>query len=1237
MNSDSTLPFREIPVRAQAAVSAVLALLLVIAGAIVAPVALAAGPGVSAGAAPRAGGTITVTGSGFAGVSPGVYLGLGPAGLGGFYVGSAQMTDVVWVSPGNADGSGGQGRTAPMGEDGTFTVQLAVPAYADGAQYALYTSKAHGQGFQDPSQDTITAIAWEAPAATSTATSLTVSPEATAVEGAEVTLTATVTPAAAGTVSFSSGETALGSASVDAGTASLTTTTLPVGTPSLTAAFIPADASAFTGSVSGAVSYTVTAKPVEPEPVFDPAIEVFRADGSTPLTGTVEPGETIVVKGTGFDPAANVGGRGAPIPANLPQGTYVVFGQFAEDWKPSAGVTSADRKVVSQRWALAESVLDQVGSNYQGAVRALWTALADDGSFTATLTVDKTATPLAGGVYGVYTYGAGGVSNTAQELSIPLTFAPPAPVFDPAIEVFRADGSTPLTGTVEPGETIVVKGTGFDPAANVGGRGAPIPANLPQGTYVVFGQFAEDWKPSAGVTSADRKVVSQRWALAESVLDQVGSNYQGAVRALWTALADDGSFTATLTVDKTATPLAGGVYGVYTYGAGGVSNTAQELSIPLTFGEEEPGAALDVSVTSVSAQTGATIRVTGENLGSATGAYAAVIEKGTEADVTASGGYVVFATPFPAIVDGTTDFTVVAPTAKLDRAKKYEVLVWRQHAMPDSTTIAARADVPFTAQDWETLFPTVTPPVDPKPPVNPVLTPTDAGSLRWAISSSFANYVTGDIAKGSIAVSGGATRGAAQFQFGQATGSTYDPATGVGTVTYAGSVRYTGHAGLLDVTIANPQVRITSPSSASLYVSSGGSQVLFATLDLAAGSRSASGAAVTYSGVPATLTSAGRSQVFQGFDTTLDALTFTVGVAGAAPTGSTGTIAAAAVTTTRTASIPATPPATTGIELDAATIAALSAGERVRVSATGFEPNETGIAVVVYSTPVVLGEVSADASGTAVWEGSLPATLADGAHTLTFQGSVDRGIRFTLARAGAAAGCTVAGATLNWGFKETFRSYIEGIAGGGWELAGVEYAFPEYVWTGGTGAVDVEAGTGLVAYGGSLRFTGHDGALDTTLANARIELAGDTGYLVFDISGTTQGGAAVQQSGVRFAQFDLPALETLDGALVLDGLPATLTDAGAAAFGTYPAGEALDPVSAVIPVDAACGASAAVADEAAAIAAPPQATTTAGDAQAGAVWPWAVGGIALVLAVGAVVWVVTARRRAAHAGGDGTI
>jgi hypothetical protein len=281
----------------------------------------------------------------------------------------------------------------------------------------------------------------------------------------------------------------------------------------------------------------------------------------------------------------------------------------------------------------------------------------------------------------------------------------------------------------------------------------------------------------------------------------------------------------------------------------------------------------------------------------------------------------------------------------------------------------------------------------------------------------------------------------------------------------------------------------------------------------------------------------------------------------------------------------------------------------------------------VYSTPVLLDTVTADASGVATWSGTLPASLEDGDHTLTFQGSVDRGIAFTLARATAAIGsCTVEGATLKWGYKESFRTYIEGIAKGGWTLTDVAYQYPDYVWENGAGSFDDASLTGLVTYGGSINFTGHDGALNTTLANARVELAGDTGYLVFDVTGTTQDGASVDQPGVRLAEFALGDAAVVDGKLSLDAIPTTLTEAGAAAFGTYAAGEALDPVTAVIPVNTECGA--AVEEE-------PEQESEAGaavtavtepvDAEGAPVWPWIVGGL-VVVALAATGGVLIARR-----------
>ena len=1150
-------------------------------------------------------------------------------------------------------------------------------------------------------------------------------------------------------------------------------------------------------------------------------------------------GDKVVVKGSGYDPAANLGteGRGVPIPKHLPQGTYVVFGNFASAWQPSTGAASSSRSVGAQAWALAEGVLNQVPAQYQGAIRAQWVDIAADGTFQTTLTLkDAAASP---GSYGVYTYAAGGVINADQERSVALNYSEnptvsavvktatakdgltvtasasklgaitgayvaliekgteanvtgssgflamqyvrpisggvftvdltaaadtldrtksyevivwkqhsnpdastiyarssitvtdaqweslqPAPV-SAAIEVFLADGTTPAAGVpLKAGDEVVVRGSGYDPAANIGGRGMPIPKHLPQGTYVVFGNFASTWQPSTGAASSTRSVGSQAWALAEGVLNEVPAQYQGAIRAQWVDIAADGTFQATLTLKDAATTP--GSYGVYTYAAGGVINADQERSVALDYGVTP---AVTPTVKSVTAKDGLTVTASASKLGAITGAYVAVIEKGTEANVTSSSGFL--AMQYVRNITGgafTVDLTAAADT--LDRTKSYEVIVWKQHSMPDASTIYARGAVTVTDAQWDTLFPagptvvttvktatakdgltvaaaatnlgeipgayvalieagteadvsadggflamqwaqkvtfgafsvdlataaknldrtksyevivwkqhsnpdastiyarsgvTITSaqwdalfdvevPEVPETPVTPTTPAANVpgGSLRWAISSSFTNYITSDIAKGSIAVSDGATRSGGQFQFGQTVGGDFDIATGLGSVVYRGSVRFTGHQGVLDVTVSNPQIRITSANLATLYVTSGGAQVPFATLDLSNAARIAANGAVTYTAAPAALTAEGRDRVLSGYGTTLNPVTFTIGSVAAAPAGSSGTVAAAVVKPKTT--LPATPPATEGIDADEANLSALASGRPATVSASGFRANEQGIKVVVYSTPVLLDTVTADANGVATWSGALPASLEDGAHTLTFQGSVNRGLAFTLNRATTAIGvCTVEGATLEWGYKESFRTYIEGIAKGGWTLTDVAYRYPDYVWENGAGSFDDKTLAGLVSYGGSITFTGHEGALNTTLANAGVELAGEKGYLVFDVTGTTQGGESIDQKGVRLAEFPLGDAAVVDGVLTLDAIPTTLTEAGASAFGTYAAGEELDPVTAVIPVGADCGVAEEKPDSDSAATAVVTTANEPADAEGAPVWPWIVGGLVVIL------------------------
>ncbi len=90
---------------------------------------------------------------------------------------------------------------------------------------------------------------------------------------------------------------------------------------------------------------------------------------------------------------------------------------------------------------------------------------------------------------------------------------------------------------------------------------------------------------------------------------------------------------------------------------------------------------------------------------------------------------------------------------------------------------------------------------------------------------------------------------------------------------------------------------------------------------------------------------------------------------------------------------------------------------------------------------------------------------------------------------------------------------------------------------------------------------------------------GDTGILLLDVTGTTQDGLELIRVGVPFATLDLSAhdLSETDGLIGLRKIPAILTPEGAEVFGTYTAGEPLDPVTLSLPVaDCASGATAGV-------------------------------------------------------------
>ncbi|WP_411112721.1 HtaA domain-containing protein [Streptomyces sp. 029-5] len=409
------------------------------------------------------------------------------------------------------------------------------------------------------------------------------------------------------------------------------------------------------------------------------------------------------------------------------------------------------------------------------------------------------------------------------------------------------------------------------------------------------------------------------------------------------------------------------------------------------------------------------------------------------------------------------------------------------------------------------------------------------GTLDWGLKESFRRYVTG-IAAGTITPADGATQatGNGPFTFTNGTGS-YDPATHNVATDFDGSVLFSSTAHGFEIKVADVKL-VTAGTGGAIEADvtlNGATQqdIELASIDLTGIRPETTGTRMVFKDIPATLTADG-AKAFNGMyaeGTALDKATLAVGY----ETGG------------GTSSPPPSP----------------------SPSPTESEPSPTP------SKPTPSKPTTAPTSD-APSTGPTPTTTTPSPTQSTTPST-------TVSEAPPAAenGAIVDG-TLDWGVKESFRSYVVGpIAQGTVELGdgATKSGTAAYRFLKGTGDFDASARTLSASFGGTVRFLGHKEAgayvLDLRLSGLQVVVKDGKGTLVADVSTKDrETGKVSTYRDLTFATLDVPAAGPVaeDGVVTLNAVPATLTADGTRAFGgMYQAGTELDRLTLAVALDKA--------------------------------------------------------------------
>lgn len=533
-----------------------------------------------------------------------------------------------------------------------------------------------------------------------------------------------------------------------------------------------------------------------------------------------------------------------------------------------------------------------------------------------------------------------------------------------------------------------------------------------------------------------------------------------------------------------------------------------------------------ITLPSVDEENGTRVKLSEE----ATGAFAGFYKAGQELDALSfSATIVTKEAPAPSPEPSTEPSAEpsAAPTAEPSSAPTSEA------PKPAEPTSAAPSAAPTSAAPSSPAATT-----EPKREEKVTGNVVESGTLSWDIRESFLKYLTG-FAHGSVNVEGMEKTAAGGFKYTQASG-VYNPETKTGQINFAGTAEFTGHNGQLKSTIKNMRLVVVNGKGTLVAdvdaLTRDGKSVsktglAIAEVDLSGASVkdgvfSAQNAAVALTAEGSEVLFAGQ---YRGADNAMAPLSFSVKLS--------------EQTAENTVEVPRV---------------SENKSSDNKGSENGSSDNSSS------NSSDNSGANGSGSNGSAGTSGSVSNGGSSSNGSVSNNPAQPVCVPVTRTREvqeqGASDG-TIKSANLGWGVRDSFRNYVRGgIANGSWELNGTSYSSDAFNWSNGTGTF--KGGKGSISFSGSVRFTGHHGILDTTIANPRLEINGNSGTLYATMNSNDPSGKATNYGEVALLKVDLSGLQSSSDAVSVNGAATTLTAEGAKAFaGFYDAGKDMAPLS----------------------------------------------------------------------------